>query len=319
MSRIHEALKRAEEEKLAARATSTTPASAPLAETPVGNAVLSAPADAVVEVGLAPASAAPALSESMPAAPISQVSLKNFARKAWHPEKLMLFLNGTSQNGIGMEEFRTLRSRLYQLREGRKLKTILIASAAPAEGKTFVAGNLAQALARQHGRRTLLIDGDLRKPRLHECLGTDIAPGLSDYLRGAADELSIIQSSPIDELFFVPGGNAVANPAEVASSGRLQEFIAHMSTLFEWIIIDSPPVAVVSDAVLMASCCDGVLLVVEAGKTPGEMVQRAVQELHGAQMLGVVLNRAQPGYSSSSYYYKHYGYGKASREQSKQV
>ncbi len=111
----------------------------------------------------------------------------------WKPDaKTMLFFN-QEENALGAEQFRTLRSRLYQMREKTSLKRILVTSALPQEGKSFVSANLAQVLVRQHGRRVLLIDGDLRVARLHSALGTTSSPGLADYLLGESDEFSIMQ------------------------------------------------------------------------------------------------------------------------------
>src|SRR5207302_10316234 len=116
----------------------------------------------------------------------------------WHPcEKTMLFFT-KEDHATGMEEFRTLRSRLYQLREKMPLKKILISSSLPKEGKSFVAANLAQVMVKQHGRRALLIDADLRGPKLHDCLGAPNTPGLSDYLMGQADEFSVMQRGPME-------------------------------------------------------------------------------------------------------------------------
>src|SRR5260370_22961978 len=118
----------------------------------------------------------------------------------------MLFLSG-DDSARGAEEFRTLRSRLYHAREKMTLKKILITSALPKEGKSFTSANLAQVLVRQHGRRVLLIDADLRGPRLHLMLGTTNSPGLSDYLQGKSDELSIMQRGSMENLFFIPTGD----------------------------------------------------------------------------------------------------------------
>jgi capsular exopolysaccharide synthesis family protein len=219
----------------------------------------------------------------------------------------MLFLNGNSQEQVGTEEFRTLRSRLYQVREKRPLKTILVGSALPAEGKSFVSANLAQTLARQHGRRVVLLDCDLRRSRLHESFGTSSEPGVTDYLRGDADEFSILQRGPMENLAFIPGGSTISNPAELIGNGRLELLIKRLGEVFEWVIIDSPPAVPVSDASLIGHFCDGILLVVLAAKTPFDLAQRARHEFRNMPLLGVVLNRVQPGSTYVSYYYGAYG------------
>jgi protein-tyrosine kinase len=202
------------------------------------------------------------------------------------------------------EQFRTLRSRLYRLRDKQPVRTLLVTSAVPGEGKTFVSLNLALAIARQHERRALLIDGDLRASRLHVRMGAPCAPGLSEYLRGEADEFSIIQADSKDDLFFIPAGRSVLNPAELLADNRLKVLIDRMAPVFDWIIVDAPPVHAVSDASVMAGLCDGVLVVVRAKLTAYDLVQTTLQEFRGKNLLGVVLNGAdeEATYGSYSYY-----------------
>src|SRR2546428_2281568 len=142
--------------------------------------------------------------------------LARCAQARWsHDSKAMLFFNSDDEQGYGMEEFRTLRSRLYKMREKQSLKKVLVTSALPKEGKSFVAANLAQVMVRQEGRRALLIDSDLRGSRLHEALGTASSPGLSDYLLGEKDEFAVMQRGSMENLFFIPSGRSMGNPAEL--------------------------------------------------------------------------------------------------------
>jgi capsular exopolysaccharide synthesis family protein len=215
----------------------------------------------------------------------------------------------------GTEQFRTLRSRLYRIREKQTLRTILVTSTVPAEGKTFVAVNLAQAIARQQDRRVLLIDADLRAPRIHTLLGAPSGPGLADYLQGEASELETIQRGPEECLCFIPAGKHVAHPAELISNGLLKRLLERVTPLFDWIILDSPPVLPVADPSVLAHLCDGVLLVVRAGVTPSAIVQRTCKELLGRNVLGVVLNAVDEkarAYDSYGYYQGNsYGYGES--------
>ena len=153
--------------------------------------------------------------------------------------------------------------------------------------------NLALAITRQHGRRVLLIDGDLRAPKLASCLGVHATPGLTEFLCGAADEASIVQTDTEGALFFVPGGNMVVNPTEMLATERLQWLISRMAPLFDWVIVDAPPILPVSDAGILAGHCDGVIVVVRAGSTAYDSVGAALQELRGKKLLGVVLNRVE--------------------------
>ena len=203
------------------------------------------------------------------------------------------------------EQFSRLRARLYQLRENEPLHTLLVTSSLPAEGKSFVALNLALAIMRQHNRYVLLVDGDLRMPKLATCLGVPAAPGLTEFLRGVADESSVIQTDTEGELFFISAGSAVSNPTELLSSERLESLFRRMATIFDWVIIDSPPVLPVSDASILAGRCDGVIVVVRAGSTGYDVVGTALQELRGKKILGVVLNRAEEkdgNYGAYPYY-----------------
>ncbi len=292
MSRIHEALKRAEMERAAQQAQSETGVAARFEAT------------AVPFERATPAADAPAATEPPPLT--LETLLERCPQREWHPDpKTMLFLQPHSHNA-GTEEFRTLRARLYKVREKHPLKTLLITSALPAEGKSFVAANLAQVFVRQHERRVLLMDADLRWSRLHLSLGTNLHPGLSDYLRGDADLFSIVQRSPQGNLFFIPGGRSAPNPNELLINGRLRELLQQMAPLFDWIIIDSPPAIPVSDAALLAGLADGVLLVVRSAQTPFDLAQKVRQEFRDKPLLGAVLNCVPPGASYGSYYQDRY-------------
>jgi capsular exopolysaccharide synthesis family protein len=219
------------------------------------------------------------------------------------PPDYAVFFGGHSCERCA-EQFRTLRSRLYRLREKKPIRTLLITSASKGEGKSFVALNLAQAIARQHERRALLIDADLRAPRLHVRMGAPSAPGLTDYLAGEADEFSIIQADAKEDLFFIPAGQPVSNPAELLANNRLKSLLGRLASVFEWIIVDAPPVLPVSDAGVLAGMCDGVIFVVRAGATAFDLTQAACQEFRENNLLGAVLNGAdeEAMYGAYSYY-----------------
>jgi protein-tyrosine kinase len=301
MSRIHEALKKAEQERAATQGSSLQPsfATAPVAEPPVF-----AETPAATMAPLAPAH------PGMPAfaSPFStDTLLARCAQLEWKPDPAtMLFLNG-DDGARGTEEFRTLRSRLYHLREKMPLKKLLITSALPKEGKSFTSSNLAQVIVRQHGRRALLIDADLRAPHLHLMLGTTSDPGLSDYLLGKNDEFSIMQRGPLENLFFIPSGTGATDPAELVGNGRLKLLLQRVEPLFDWIIIDSPPAVAVSDASVLAKACDGVLMVVRSNSTPVDLARKARQEFPNEALVGVVLNgTSEDAMPYARYYYESY-------------
>lgn len=203
----------------------------------------------------------------------------------------------------GAEKFRTLRSRLYQIAAVRPLKRVLLTSSVPEEGKTFVASNLAQSIARHESKKVLLIDGDLRASRLHLTMGAPGTPGLADYLAGEVDETQIVQVGSKGNLCFIPGGSSVSNQAELLLSERMKTLLDRMSSLFDWIVIDSTPAIAVHDASVLADLCDGVLFVVRAGNTDFEVAQRATGEFRADNLLGVVLNRVDDSETYGSYCY----------------
>jgi len=292
VSRIHEALKRAEQDRAAAQGVhAESGQTAEIAAVPV--AIAAVP------------SHSPATSTAQLSQFTEETLMARCVRRNWSPDvKTMLFYK--SEQGPGREEFRTLRSRLCQMREKQPLKTVLVTSSLPKEGKSFVAANLAQAMVRQQGRRVLLIDADLRAARLHLALGTGLTPGLSEYLQGEADEFGVMQRGAMESLFFVPAGRSSSNPAELIANGRLKVLLSRVESLFDWIIIDSPPVVPVSDAGLIANHCDGVLIVVRSSATPSDLARKARAEFDDKLLLGVVLNGMKRGRAEYSQYYGAY-------------
>ena len=302
MSRIHEALKKAQEER------GTIPAVSEIAPTPEE----STPAMPEWRPGASDGTAAPALHpEPMVALPSGYLRFEdvrtNCAHPVWRPDPNVNVFLSPGLNANGAEQFRTLRSRLYQIRAVRPLRTLLVTSSVPREGKTFVTSNLAQSIIRQPDRRVLMIDADLRCARVHTHLGAPSSPGLTDYLRGEVDEMAIIQHGQEGNLYLIPGGGEVANPSELLLNGRLKKLLDRVAPIFDWVILDSPPCLPVADATILADFCDGVILVVRAGTTPGPVAQRACQEMQGKNIVGIVLNAAEAG-SYESYYALGYGY-----------
>jgi len=299
MSRIHEALKKAEQERAAVQAT---PAGALTAK--VATPTVAAPE---IEGGRFLATEAGAAGSN------SYLRFDDLRQHCAHPHwnldpDVNVFIN-SKLTAHGSEQFRTLRSRLYQLRSAQSLRTLLVTSSVAAEGKTFVTNNLAQAIVRQPDRRALMIDADLRCSRLHVPLGAPATPGLADYLRGEVDEMAIIQHGLEGNLCFIPGGTPVTNPSELLSNGRLRTLLDRVTPVFDWVILDSAPLLPVADSSILADLADGVLLVVRAGETPAETAQRACQDLQGRNVVGVVLNAVGPQHAYGSYYSTPYGYG----------
>jgi len=303
MSRIHEALKKAEQERAAAQPPDSSPS-------------LPSTATEVIPRAREGSDEAPSIFKHSAAIASQPGNLKRFedlikqcAHPHWHPDPNVNIFSNPALSATAAEQFRTLRSRLYQLRGSQQLRTILVASSVPAEGKTFVTNNLAQAIVRQPDRRCLIIDADLRCSRLHVPLGAPPSPGLTDNLLGNADEATVIQHGHEGNLCFIPGGKEVANPSELLLNGRLKTLLERVTPIFDWVILDSPPLLPVADASLLADHVDGVILVLRAASTPTQAAERACQELQGRNVIGVVLNAVEQSQTYGSYYYAGYGYG----------
>lgn len=299
MSRIHEALKKAQEQ----RSLEQAPVAPVLAPEKIVSSVPPPP------TGLAPTKIQPKTLAGDADFLRYENLLELCAKPTWKPEpSIDLFAHG-EEGARGTERLRTLRSRLYQIRATRELKKIVVTSALPAEGKTFIACNLAQVIVRQPDRRVLLIDADMRCPRLHFALGAPKGPGLTEYLRGEARLEEIVQHGGHENLCFIAAGAEVTNPGELAASQGLKKLLQVVSPMFDWVILDTPPVLPVSDAVVMADNADGVLLVVRAGATHFEDAQKASREFRNKNLLGVVLNQSEES-KKYGYYSEYYGTAK---------
>jgi protein-tyrosine kinase len=205
------------------------------------------------------------------------------------------------------EEFRTLRTRLNHLQTVQSLRTVVITSASPAEGKSFTAANLAITQAQLAGKRVLLADFDFRRPNIHKPFQIDCSPGMTDYLVGQATLGDIIQKVAGLNLYLMTAGDSVPNPLELLNLRECKNLIDQMRDHFDWVILDSPPLLFAADANLLASMCDGIILVVRIGATTFDAVSRAIPSLSENNVLGVVVNGARRGELYNKYAYE-YGY-----------
>ena len=223
-----------------------------------------------------------------------------------------LISNGASS--MFSESFRSIRTNVLFSSTDDGGHMVVVTSSAPGEGKTIVSSNLAVALA-QAGHRVLLVDCDMRKPRVHDIFSCEAAPGLSNLLVGNSPASEAIRESSTPGLWLMPAGTHPPNPAELLGSKRFRDFTAFLLQHFDWILLDTPPVMAVTDASIVASMSSGVLFVVGAEMTSRRIAQRALEqiELGQAKFLGVVLNRVDLDHNS--YYYSRYyrpeysGYG----------
>jgi succinoglycan biosynthesis transport protein ExoP len=206
------------------------------------------------------------------------------------------------------EGYRIVRTALRYSWPDRDSRVLVLTSTAPGEGKTLTSVNLAATLAALDGQ-VLLIDGDLRKPNIHVVLGAKKSPGLSDVLVGKRQPMEALQAIPGAagaKVFFLSAGTHAPSPADLMTDKALRGILDKYRTLFRWIIIDTPPMGAVADAVNLASFADGVVVVAGAEMVPRKAVRHTLDRIaeSGARLLGIVLNRAQV--EKHAYYYGHY-------------
>ena len=337
MSKIYEALRQAELERTkSGPPKSDSPASEPTisqavldreaAPEPAGStaafptvAPFARPAgEKTIATALADASFSSALLDTRPAAIVpdaatdsSALDLGKIGHSTWHP--LLQQLPALEERGSSVEQFRSLRSRMQEFRDLNTLKSILVSSGLPQEGKSFIAANLAISFARHKAGRVLLIDGDMRRATLHKLLGCSQGPGLTEFLAGQATLVEIMQRPNPDEpahrlpsglasLTFIPAGLEHDKAADLSGNHRFDRLIAAATPHFDWIVVDSSPVNLVSDGVNLARACDAVLLVARGGVTKFEAAQRAIAELKASKILGLVLNAVTNPPIAGGYY-----------------
>jgi capsular exopolysaccharide synthesis family protein len=212
-------------------------------------------------------------------------------------------------NAVSVEQYRRLAAVLHDEQAEAQLKTVMVTSAVPDEGKTLTATNLALTLSESYGRRVLVVDADLRCPTMHTTLGLANDRGLSDALRGSNGDLPLTQVS--GNLSVLTAGRPGSNPLASLTSSRMEEILRDCATRFDWVILDTAPVGVLPDAQVLARFVGGVILVIGAGRTPAAAVERAVAELGGPDaIIGTVLNRVdERRIPDSGYYGRYYAAG----------
>jgi capsular exopolysaccharide synthesis family protein len=208
---------------------------------------------------------------------------------------------------IAVEQYRRLAATLHHIQEDRGVKRVIVSSAVANEGKTLTSVNLALTLSQSYAKRVLLIDADLRRPRVNVVFGLSSGPGLSEALdRREPRKLPVAQVSPL--LSILPAGKATPDPMAGLTSSRMAAILDDASEQFDFVIIDTPPVGLLSDARLLASMADVALIVVGSGTTPCGAVQRAIDSIGRERVLGIVLNRADETLARGGEYHYYYGY-----------
>jgi capsular exopolysaccharide synthesis family protein len=212
----------------------------------------------------------------------------------FHPDWAPRLVVGEQPDAMLVEQLRGLAAALHQAQAGSGLRVLLVTSAEPGEGKSLTCMNLALTLSESYRRRVLLIDADLRRPSLHEIAQVSNRVGLRDILSGPTDQkLPVYKLSKT--LTLVPAGKPDMNPMVALSSPRMGKVLAEAAAVFDWVIVDAPPLLPVADATLLAPMCDASLLVVKAGQTHYAAAQKAADMLDRERILGVVLNGAVVG------------------------
>jgi capsular exopolysaccharide synthesis family protein len=224
----------------------------------------------------------------------------------------------TNTKSIISEAYGALRTSILLSSANSPPKTILVTSSQPEEGKTATAINIAITLA-QLGEKVLLLDTDLRRPKIAKIFKIFNKFGISNFLAGNTDDRKTIFSTEIPNLFIIPSGPIPPNPAVLLTTAKLDNLLEDWKKSFSFIIMDSPPILSVTDAQLLASKVDAVMIIVHGGMTPRDLVKLCKERLRGSNIIGVVLNRIN--LDKHDYYYKHYYnyYSKKSRMHDKKL
>jgi exopolysaccharide/PEP-CTERM locus tyrosine autokinase len=213
----------------------------------------------------------------------------------------------TNPHSIEAEQFKILRTNILYPVSGQPPRSILITSAAPGEGKSFAAANLAVSIALNINRYVLLIDADMRRPDLHRRFGLGEVPGLSNYLREGTALPSLLQKTQVDKLTLLPAGSSPANPSELISSERMAHLLSEVSGRYSdrLILVDAPPLSVAAESGVLARQVDAILVVIRHGKTKREEVLNLLSRVEDEKLLGCFLNGVD---RSTSRYYGSYDY-----------
>jgi capsular exopolysaccharide synthesis family protein len=189
---------------------------------------------------------------------------------------------------VSLEQYRRLAAALHEAQIEKGLKAVVVTSAVPKEGKTLTAVNLALTFTESYGRRVLLVDADLRNPSVQTILSIQSERGLSDVLRGDGMDVPVVQISSL--LAVLPSGRSDTSPLAGLSSERMRLFLQESAARYDWVIIDTPPLGLVSDAQLLTRLTQAAVFVIRAGSTPYEVIERALTELGPQFVVGTVLN-----------------------------
>ncbi len=215
----------------------------------------------------------------------------------------------TEGSNLGAEKFRLLRARLRHLQDRQPIKRVVISSAVPEEGKTLVATNLGISLAKHTSQKVLLIEGDLHKPALAERMGLSLRQGLSEWLVDGQPLTQYLYHVDNINLWILPAGVPHEHPLGILQSAKFLDSLSALTELFDWILIDAPPLLPLADVSFWVRQADGLLLVVRRGKAGRKLLQKGLETLDNPRILGVVLNDTHAG--ERNYYDRYYAHRKS--------
>jgi capsular exopolysaccharide synthesis family protein len=233
---------------------------------------------------------------------VSQLGLKKDKNKpSTNRKTLIAMLDPKSPIS---EQYRTIRTNVQFSTVDEEVKTLMVTSAGPGDGKSTTAANLAVVFAQQ-GKKVLLVDSDMRKPTAHYTFNMSNVYGLTSVLTKQITLINAVEESQENNLFILTSGPIPPNPAELLSSKAMEQFFRDAEEFFDLIVFDTPPLLAVTDAQILANRCEGSILVVSSGKTENEQAVKAKEILDAAQskLLGVVLNNKKIENSNYYYYY----------------
>ena len=213
------------------------------------------------------------------------------------------------------EAYRVLRTNIQYSFVDKPLKSVVVTSSGPGEGKTTTVTNMAIAFA-QSGSKVLLVDGDLRKPRIHKVFGIASGKGLSNLLISKGGFGEYVNQTEVPNLYVLPCGTIPPNPSEILSSNAMRQFMEEACFQYDMVFVDAPPVGAVTDAAILSTICDGVVIVAASGVVEDYALVRAKELLTNvnANIIGVVLNRIKKSSSASYHYYYYYYYDTNEKE-----
>jgi capsular exopolysaccharide synthesis family protein len=301
MSRIQDILSKAERDGTARRTRSLTE------EGPVAPRIVMPPAPSAPSRAAQQPAFEPAMTGAPAWTPVAAPAIETQGRASINATLDPRLVAALAMHSLVAEQYRSLRTRIKAVENGRAVRAIVVTSPAKGDGKSLTAANLALTMAQEFQQRVLLLDADLRRPTQHRLFGVPDGPGLSDVLMGAADLNDALLSIPDHHLTVMPSGAPPNHPAELLGSATMRRVLDTLRTRFDRILIDMPPVAPLADLQIVAPLVDGVLMIVRAGITPKPAIERALAGLDISKVLGLVLNESG-GPATESGAYEGYGY-----------